>query len=180
MQVRDYRKANGLYFSYGEKCVPGHMEVCSKRNKPQTNAIIMKDLDKELSDEVLNDLAIEDALHEEFYQLSLNAITISDTTNCIKLKTRVKDKVMLILIDSGSTHSFISSQFVTMAKIPTVPMKPKKVKLDNREWIETNKQVSNPQWYCQGHTLSSDMVVLYMHPYDAILGFDWLQAHSPM
>ena len=113
MQVRDYRKANGLYFSYGEKCVLGHMEVCSKRNKPQTNAIIMNDLDRELSDEVLNDLAIEDALHEEFYQLSLNAITISDTTNCIKLKTRVKDKVMLILIDSGSTHIFISSQFVT-------------------------------------------------------------------
>ena len=42
------------------------MEVCSERNKPQTNAIIMKDLDRELSDEVLNDLAAEDALHEEF------------------------------------------------------------------------------------------------------------------
>jgi hypothetical protein len=24
------------------------------------------------------------------------------------------------------------------------------------------------------------MIVLNMHPYDAILGFDWLQAHSPM
>lgn len=156
------------------------MEVCSKRNKAQTNAIIMNDLDRELSDEVLNDLATEDALHEEFCQLSLNAITSSESTNCIKLKTRVKDKVMLILIDSGSTHSFISSQFVTLAKIPIVPMKPKKVKLANGEWIETNQQVSNPQWYCQGHTLSSNMVVLYMHPYDAILGFDRLQAHNPM
>lgn len=84
------------------------MEVCSKRNKPQTNAITLNDLDRDLSDEVLNDLAAEDALHEELYQLSLNAITSSDSTNCIKLKTRVKDKVMLILVDSGSTHSFIS------------------------------------------------------------------------
>jgi len=156
------------------------MEVCSKRNKAQTNAIIMNDLDRELSDEVLNDLVAEDALHEEFCQLSLNAITSSESTNCIKLKTRVKDKVMLILIDSGSTHSFISSQFVTMAQLPTIPIQPKKVKLANGEWIVTDQHLSNLQWYCQGYTLSSDMVVLDMHPYDAILALDWLQAHSPM
>ena len=29
-QLRDYRKANGLCFSCGEKFVPGHLEVCSK------------------------------------------------------------------------------------------------------------------------------------------------------
>ena len=67
-----------------------------------------------------------------------------------------------------------------MANIPTVPIQPKKFKLANGEWIVTNQQVSNLQWYCQCYTLSSDMVVLDMHPYDAILGFDWLQAHSPM
>lgn len=33
-QLRDYRKANGLYFNCGEKFVPGHLEVCTKRNKP--------------------------------------------------------------------------------------------------------------------------------------------------
>lgn len=44
----------------------------------------------------------------------------------------------------------------------------------------TDKLVSNLQWYCQGHTLTSTMIVLDMHPYDAILGFDWLQKHSPM
>jgi len=33
-QLRDYRKANGLCFSCGEKFVPGHLEVCSKRQKP--------------------------------------------------------------------------------------------------------------------------------------------------
>jgi hypothetical protein len=38
------------------------MEVCTMRNKPQANAIVLNDLDEELSDEVLNDLAIEDQL----------------------------------------------------------------------------------------------------------------------
>ena len=64
--MRDYRKANGLCFNCGEKFVPGHLEVCTKRNKPWANAIIINDLDGELLDEVLNELAAEDALQEEF------------------------------------------------------------------------------------------------------------------
>lgn len=56
-QLRGYRKASGLCYSCGEKFVPGHMEVCPKRNRPQANAIIMNDLDRELSDEVLNDVS---------------------------------------------------------------------------------------------------------------------------
>ena len=36
------------------------------------------------------------------------------------------------------------------------------------------------QWLCQGHTLTLDMRVLDLSTYDAILGFDWLEAHSPM
>jgi len=72
-----------------------------------------------INDEVLNQLAAEDILQEEFGQLSLNAISSSDHTNCIKFKTKVQDKVMLILLDSGSSHSFISSTFVQMAKLST-------------------------------------------------------------
>jgi uncharacterized OB-fold protein len=48
-QLRDYRKANGLCYSCGEKFVPCHMAVYSKRNKPQVNALVLNDLDRELS-----------------------------------------------------------------------------------------------------------------------------------
>jgi hypothetical protein len=133
-----------------------------------------------MNDDTLNELAAEDVLQEEFCQLSLNAISSTDQTNCIKLKSRVKDKVMLILFDSGSSHSFISSQFVETVKLSTEPMQPIKVKLANGEWLITDKKVPKLQWYCQGHTLCIDMVVLDMHPDDAILGFDWLQTRSPM
>lgn len=179
-QLRDYRKANGLCFYYGEKFVQGHIEVCSKRQKPQVNAIVLNDLDRELSDDVLNELAIEDQLHEEFCQLSLNALSSEDHTSCLKLKARIQDKVLLILVDSGSTHSFISSTFVELAKLHTVPTAPRKVKLANGEWMVTDKMVPQLQCYCQGQSFSTDMVVMDMQPYDDILGCDWLQAHSPM
>ena len=40
--------------------------------------------------------------------------------------------------------------------------------------------VKNLQWFIQGETISSGMIVLDMAPYDAILGYDWLKTHSLM
>jgi hypothetical protein len=69
--------------------MPGHLEICTKRNKPKLNALAVNDLDRELTNEVLNDLVAEDVLHEEFCQLSLNALSTLDRADCIKLKTKV-------------------------------------------------------------------------------------------
>jgi hypothetical protein len=180
-QLRDYRKANNLCYACGEKYEPGHQEVCSKRQKPQVNALAINDLDKEeITEDMLNQLAIEDTLTQDFCQLSLNALSSKDTDNSIKLKALVNSKIMLILLDSGSSHSFINSDFVSVAQLPTVPIPPKKVKLPNGQWLTATAQVKDLQWYIQGHTLSSDMIVLDMGPYDAILGYDWLKLHSPM
>jgi hypothetical protein len=65
-QLRDYHRANGLCYSCGEKYEPGHSEVCSKRVKTQSNALVINELDRELGDDVLNQLAIEDELPEQF------------------------------------------------------------------------------------------------------------------
>jgi hypothetical protein len=117
-------------------------------------------------------MEVEDQLKEDSSQLSINAMPGQDSINCMKLKARVKDKVMLILVDSGSTHSFISSHFVNLTQLPTVPIPPKRVKLANGQWLVTDKMVKNLECYCLGQHFATDMVVLDMHPYDAILGYD--------
>jgi hypothetical protein len=48
---------------------------------------------------------------------------------------------MLILVDSGSSHSFVSSAFVQSAGLPTTAMGAKKIKLANGEWLATDKKV---------------------------------------
>jgi hypothetical protein len=87
---------------------------------------------------------------------------------------------MLILVDTGSSHSFVSSHFVQLNRLPTSDIKPQQVKLANGNWMTTTKQVKGLDWYIQGHTFTTDMIVLDLLPYDAILGFDWLKAYSPM
>lgn len=125
-------------------------------------------------------MAVEDVLTDDFCQLSINALTNAETENCIKLRSLVRNKVMLILVDSGSSHSFISSQFINMTNIPTETIPTKQVKLANGTVLPTTARITNLQWFIQGHTLSSDMLVMDMAPYDAILGYDWLRLHSPM
>ena len=179
-QERDFRKANGLCFYCGDKFDASHIEKCTKRPKPQVNALVLNNLDTNLTDEVLDQLAVEDALNEEFCQLSLHALAGTENTNCIKLRALVKNKVMLTLMDSGSSHSFVDSSFLEKVGITAVPTLPKKVKLANGQVVISDKVVPQLSWWCQGHTITSEMRVLDLGAYDAILGYDWLQPHSPM
>jgi hypothetical protein len=134
------------------------MTVCTKRNKAQTNALALNDLDTELSAEVLNEMAIEDQMLE-FGQLPINALSSQNHSDCMKLKTRVKDKVMLILVGSGSTHSFISSHFVQLANLPTIQISPKRVHLANGQCLITDRMVKQLSCYCQGQHFTCNPIM---------------------
>ena len=66
------------------------------------NALSLNPLDVELSEHVLAQLDLEDQLTQDFCQLSLNALSCTDHGQAMKVSALVGNKVMLILIDSGS------------------------------------------------------------------------------
>lgn len=116
-QLRDYRKANNLCYHCGEKYDPGHAEVCAKRNKPQVNALALNDLDRAISEDMLNELAIDEALTNNFGQLSLNALSGTQSADSIQLKATVLNKTMLILVDTGSSHCFCQFPFCQLKQV---------------------------------------------------------------
>lgn len=123
---------------------------------------------------------MEDTLATDFYSLSLNAIDGTDSGESLKLTAKVKNKVMLILVDSGSSHSFVSSAFLSRCDITPVSMQPQLVKVANGETMVTKSVVKDMSWWIQGHTITANMRVLDLNAFDAILGYDWLKSHSPM
>lgn len=125
-------------------------------------------------------MALEDALAEEFCQLSLNAISSTEDGEPMKLRAVVKNKVMLTLVDSGSSHSFVSEQFLQKVGITPVPATPKLVRVANGEFMLSDKCVFQLDWLCSGVPLTTNMRVLNLGAYDAILGYDWLKMHSRM
>ena len=87
--------------------------------------MVDNDLDIHLTDDVISQLELEDAIADDFGQLSLNALAGTDVGEAMKIKALVHNKVMLTLIESGSSHSFISSAFVQKLGLPTIPTTPK-------------------------------------------------------
>ena len=98
----------------------------------------------------------------------------------MKLRSLVKNKVFLLLVDSGSSHSFVSSAFLQKVGIVPVSAPPKQVRVANGDIIISDKCVPELEWWIQGYSFVTYMIVLDMPTYDAILGFDWLSAHSPI
>ena len=101
--VRDDQRANNLCY-FCAKYEPGHADGCTKCPKAQLNVNI--------TEEVLSQLAVEDSLAADFCQLSLNAISGTAEGGALQLRALVGNKVMLILVDSSSSHSFVSASFV--------------------------------------------------------------------
>jgi hypothetical protein len=179
-QLRDYCRANNLCFYCREPYDSSHAAKCTKRPKTQVNALVLNDLDVTLNDEVLKQLEIEDALTEEFCTLSLNALAGTEHGEAMKLRSLVKNKVFLLLVDSGSSHSFVSSAFLQKVGIVPVPAPPKQVRVANGDILISDKCVPGLEWWIQGYSFVTPMRVLDMPAYDAILGFDWLSANSPI
>ena len=164
----------------GDKYDPSHVAVCKQRPQAQVHALVANDLDMPLSEELVAQLELEDSLTAEFCQLSLNALADTDHGDALKLKAKVRNQAMLTLVDSGSTHSFVSSEFLSKVGIIPVPTTPKQVKLPNGDILVSDFWVPNMAWLCNGYTLHSDMRVLDFAVFDAILGYDWLKPHSHM
>jgi hypothetical protein len=179
-QLRDFRRLNGLCFGCGEKYEPGHQAKCLKRGGAQLHNLTIEDMGLVLSDEMLQQLDQEDKKVEETYKLSINAISGTDRENCMRIRALIQNQVLVMLVDSGSSSSFVSQRMVDQLALSTEVVSPVRVKVANGEFMLSSKRVAALEWWVEGHTYASNMRILDLEAYDAILGYDWLKSHSPM
>ncbi|RLN03399.1 uncharacterized protein C2845_PM13G02930 [Panicum miliaceum] len=182
-QLRDYCRANNLCFFCKEPYDPNHASKCTKRPQgpaAQLNTLAINDLDVKLTDDILYQLDMEDSLAKEFCTLSLNAIAGTEEGEALRLRSLVKNKVMLMLVDSGSSRTFVSSAFLQKVGISPLPAPAKSVKLANGDVLLSDQYVPKMEWWVQGYSFFTDMRVLELGAYDCILGFDWLKQFSPI
>jgi hypothetical protein len=125
------------------------------------------------SEEVLNLMEMHDLAAATQLSLSLNALA-----GC--LRALVDNQVLLILVDSGSSNSFINANMLPRIKCTIVKASPIAVKVANEEYMHTTKMVPDLAWWSHGESFTTPMRVLELDGYDAILGMDWLESHTPM
>lgn len=138
------------------------------------NMLTTEDMARVLSPEELKQVEEEEGQEEEDNQLSLNAISGKEGSKCIRIRALVKDQLMLMLVDSGSSTNFTSQEMVKKLGLVTEDCKPLVVKVANGEMLSSNKQVRELMWWAGGHTFQTTMRVLNLGVFDGILGIDWL------
>jgi hypothetical protein len=175
-RLRDYKKANGLCFRRGEKFDPTHQ--CNKKANAKLHAMTTECTPELLCDEVLNMIEQHDIADAQQLSLSIHALADTESGDTIQLRAMVGNQVLLILVDSGSTGSFLNASMLPRLQCSAQATTPVTVKLANNELLQCDSWVPNLTWWIQGEQFHTPMRVLPLGAYDAILGVDWLKKHG--
>lgn len=110
----------------------------------------------------------------------------SDASGCfpsvktLQLAGIMNSRPIVLLVDSGSTTSFVSQELVTQLNLPTVQCAPFSVRVADGNTIQCSALVSDASWWIGDYQFQHPLKILPLQSYDVILGMDWLQLFSPM
>jgi hypothetical protein len=125
-------------------------------------------------------LEMHDLAEAQQLSLSIHALAGTDSGDTIRLRAMVGDQMLLILVDSGSTGSFLNEAMLSRLHCKIQQTTPVTVKLANNATLSCDQWVPHLTWHLQGEQFHTPMRVLPLGAYDAILGVDWLKKHGPV
>lgn len=117
---------------------------------------------------------------EDLMAISAQAVGGTSEGRTIKLKCHISKFPAVVLVDSGSSHNFISEQFATQLPNWKRLEMPIRVKVADGGMLLCTHEVVCCDWLAQGIQFQTTFKILPLKCYDAILGMDWLEEFSPM
>ncbi|XP_020095072.1 uncharacterized protein LOC109714771 [Ananas comosus] len=176
-QLFEQRRAAGLCYKCGEKYQPGH--ICQNRTLLQICAspVIDEIFDEQLipteeeEEHPSNDEEVEEV------GVSVHALSGQNLHDTIKVQGEVKGKTLTILVDTGSTHSFIDYQVAREVKAEMVAATPLAVTVADGHKVMSKLKCASFQWTMQGEPYQAELRVIRLDGSSMILGIDWLRAY---
>lgn len=87
---------------------------------------------------------------------------------------------MSILVDSGSSHTFLSAKLSARLQGVSPLDPPIQVQVANSAILTCDTFMPKAKWQVQECCFVNDLKILSLPSHDMILGLDWLQSFSPM
>ncbi|KAF2299218.1 hypothetical protein GH714_030990 [Hevea brasiliensis] len=155
------RRAQGLCFNCDEKFTSGH-----RCKGPQL--LILDGGTEESDTDEQNDLGV---LQPE---ISLHALSGWTTQKTMRVWAKIDHHEVVILIDSGSTHNFISDRMANVLHLPTTPIEPFNVKVADGKPLTCKGKFDNVNILIQGIPFALTLYALPLSGLDVVLGIQWL------
>jgi hypothetical protein len=109
-----------------------------------------------------------------FMALFKDASTGSVGPRTIKIKRKIQAEDVLILIDSGSSHTFVSEKVASkLVGIQDLSV-PITVQVANGGQLNCTSYIPSASWSVSGYQFRTDIRVIPLQQYDLIVSMDWL------
>ncbi|GJS57063.1 retrotransposon gag domain, retroviral aspartyl protease [Tanacetum coccineum] len=129
------RFLKGECFRCGDKYGPGH--------RCKTGTFKVLEANEDVEESFTTELTNLDSDREETAEISLHAILGKTHPTTMKVHGMLHSTEVLILIDGGSTHNFISDVLVNELKLATQPVSPFGVQIGNGDVIRCGQICKN-------------------------------------
>ena len=158
------RRAQGLCFNCNEKFTAGHR--CTKAQ------LLILEAEEEY-EETLEAAPIEEASYDP--KITFYALTGWTAPQTMRVKAKIGPYEIIVLIDSGSTHNFISTRLANLLKLPIIPTAAFPVKVANGEKLACQGKFEKIQILIQDIPFSLMVYALPISGLDLVLGVQWLK-----
>ncbi|CAD6333962.1 unnamed protein product [Miscanthus lutarioriparius] len=176
--LRSYRKARGLCMRCGEKWHQGHK--CAPAIQLHALQEVWEMCQDMFLDDGLSEQEAEPVTDLAFLLLSADASSPSIHPRTLQFTGLIQGRSIRVLVDSGSTHSFLDVRLAaSLSGVQPLPT-PTRVAVANGGSVACEAQIQYAEWSIQGYTFHSTLKLIPIGSYDMIIGMDWLQAFSPM
>jgi hypothetical protein len=113
-------------------------------------------------------------------QLSVAAAVGAPAPKTLCLAGDLQGQPISILVDSGSSHTFLSTKIGSSLPHLQQLQPSLAVQVANGEILQCTHHIPQAVWSIQGCSFTTDLKILPLQSYDMILGLDWLSSFSPM
>lgn len=166
------KKAKGLCFRCDDKWSIGHH--CRKK---ELSVLLMGDEEEEETEGSNSELLAKEITPE----LSLNSVIGLSNPKTMKLLGLVGEETVVVMVDPGATHNFLSLQLVEKLKIPVTESGNFGVSLGNGEAIRGSGVCKGVMLHLEGGVeVYEDFLPLTLGNSNVILGVQWLKKLGPV
>jgi hypothetical protein len=127
-----------------------------------------------------DDPPLKDTTETEDPLISLNAIMGIAGADPMQLAVCVGDQLLGALVDSGSTHSFISMVAASRLHLDLMPLPSLRVKVANGDRVATTDVYRKTRIYIISEEFIIDLFVIPVDSCDMVLGVHWLCTLGPI
>ncbi|PIN03993.1 hypothetical protein CDL12_23478 [Handroanthus impetiginosus] len=161
------RRGKNLCYNCDEVFVPGHR--CKNRQSffmmsAEEEEAFLDDIGQDGDGECIEGILIDDS------KVSLNAMNGLTSEECIRLQGLIEGKKGSILIDSGSTRSFVDEQFAQTLNCLKESVTPLMVTVAGGKKLISRTIFPNLEWEIQGKSFMYPMRVVRIGGCDMVLG----------